>query len=274
MEGAIEHSIGQDINDTIREKNYNRERTFTDKVLGLNNSERVIAIIKKSPLTREDMNELYSYMTAPEIKMLNFDEGNRYVIMKYFVWVADFVKIAQKFYDYQDYLRQNKYKCATCDKSYEEGALDKCECLTGESANLIDSLIHTYNYQVDVINSNKKTNLEYLEYPKVRVAKVQTSKYFNRIFEDTRVTMENNVKFLTNLFFSITRSSLSVNSAGIKYELVDVHPDHPVSFACLVKFPIFCCGLPKTEYSNTSLPCCSRMYLLTDSWLTCPALPQ
>lgn len=82
--------------------NQNSEKTFISKVLGEKDSERLRQLVKKQNLTREDMLEMLYLLSGVNSKLLNFGAWDRYIILKYFVWVREIVKISELFFDYED----------------------------------------------------------------------------------------------------------------------------------------------------------------------------
>ena len=202
----------QSIEDRISNSLYkaNKDKTFVDKVMGVAWAEKVTELIQKSPLNREDMNQLYSYLTSPEMKMLNLDIHNRYVILKYFVWIGEFIKLAQQFYDYEDYIKKNSNICVTCEKDFEH-----CKCHETQSGLIIRRFVNIYNNQIIMLNDHVE-GLNLLKNIKIRHPKIQITKKFEQIFKSTRKLMEYNVKFVATLYLNIIRSSLSVNGVGFK----------------------------------------------------------
>jgi len=75
------------------------ERSFVDKILGKDDIEKLRALMKKTELSREDLLELLYLVSSSEVKLYNFDDRERYVMMKMFVWIREFVKILEQQYD-------------------------------------------------------------------------------------------------------------------------------------------------------------------------------
>lgn len=86
------------------------ERTFIDKVLAKEDVNAIRELIKKPKLKREDLLELLYLIVGTEAKLLNFGAWDRYIILKYFVWVREFVKVAELSYDYEDDLKKQHQK--------------------------------------------------------------------------------------------------------------------------------------------------------------------
>lgn len=85
------------------------EKTSIDKVLARKDIEDIRVLIKKSRLTREELLELLYLISGSEAKLLNYSAWDRYVILKFFVWIREFIKIAEIMFDYTDML-ENKEK--------------------------------------------------------------------------------------------------------------------------------------------------------------------
>lgn len=165
------------------------EKTFIDKILGKQDVESVRSIIKKKHLCREDMLEILYLLSSSETKLLNYSEWDRYIMAKYFVWIREFVAVAEQIYDYEDDLIKNSNFC-NCGGwiSVKIDKIKKCEC--------------------EIPN------------PKVKV-----SNRTRQLFENNKRLMEHNVKFLVDLYFNLARTTLSKGATGFleilknKYEI-------------------------------------------------------
>lgn len=82
----------------------NTEKTFIDKLLARNEAERLKELVVKPQLTRAELLEILYMCSSIEIKMVNFGDWERYINAKFFVWIREFVKIAELMYDYKDNL--------------------------------------------------------------------------------------------------------------------------------------------------------------------------
>lgn len=78
------------------------ERTFIDKILGKQDTDRLKELIQKDPLKRNELLEILYLLGATESKLVNYSEWDRYIMLKFFVWVREFVKICEIMYDYRD----------------------------------------------------------------------------------------------------------------------------------------------------------------------------
>jgi len=86
----------------------NTERSFIDKMLARRDIDDVRELIKKKVLTREDLLEILYMLSSSEAKLLNYSEWDRYIILKYFVWLRDFIKVAEILYEYDENLKKQK----------------------------------------------------------------------------------------------------------------------------------------------------------------------
>lgn len=66
------------------------ERSFIDKLLGRQDADKLHELIKKEPLTLSDIEEILFLMTSIDQKLLNYNEWDRYVVVKLFPWIKDF----------------------------------------------------------------------------------------------------------------------------------------------------------------------------------------
>lgn len=85
------------------------ERTFIDKLLGKEDIATLRVLMKKDNLERGEILEMLYMLTSAESKLLMLTEWDRYVLMKYFVWVREFVKVTENYFDYKEDLQKKKY---------------------------------------------------------------------------------------------------------------------------------------------------------------------
>lgn len=86
----------------------NAEKTFIDKILAKSDIDDIRKLIKKKKLGREDLLEILYLLSSSESKLLNYSDWDRYVILKFFVWIREFVKVAELLYDYKDDLKKKE----------------------------------------------------------------------------------------------------------------------------------------------------------------------
>jgi len=168
------------------------EKSFIDKILAKSDVDAIREIIKKPRLKREDLLEILYLLSGAESKLWNFSEWDRYVILKFFVWIREFIKAREILYDYRDTISLKSRRCNKC-KGYTEvkegEKLNICNCNTPEV---------TYNI----------------------------SEQFDKILSNNELLMEHNAKFLIDLYLNICRTSLSLGATGImeilknKYEFI------------------------------------------------------
>ena len=87
-----------------------KEKTYIDKLLAKDDIEKLKELIKKPKLKREELLELLYLLSSTESKLLNYGEWDRYVVLKFFVWLREFIKVAELLYDYSEDLRSKEEK--------------------------------------------------------------------------------------------------------------------------------------------------------------------
>lgn len=87
----------------------NQDKSYVDKILAKSEIERTKELQRKENLTRSELLELMYSCLESEAKLVNYSEYDRYIILKYFVWVREFIKIAETVYDIKEDL-DNKEK--------------------------------------------------------------------------------------------------------------------------------------------------------------------
>lgn len=157
------------------------EKTFIDKILAKDDVAAIREIIKKPRLTRADLLEILNLLSGTESKLLNYSEWDRYVILKFFIWIREFVKARELLYDYRASLERKARFCSLCEKytDVEKGeTLPKCSCNTPKKEFII-------------------------------------SDRFDKILNNNELLMEHNAKFLIDLYLNIGRTSLSIGATGL-----------------------------------------------------------
>lgn len=156
-----------------------QEKTYIDKLLAKDDANKIKELFIKNNLTRSDMLELMYLLASLEAKLVNYGEWERYIILKYSIWVQENIKIMELLFDYKDELERKEKLCVKCNKLIEGTVKNKCVCEVPERAFILTEL-----------TQRNLRNIEKL--------------------------IEHNVKFLIGLYLNIARSSLSVGAVGIK----------------------------------------------------------
>ena len=87
------------------------DRTFIDKLLARQDVDALRELIRKPRLTRKELLDAMIMLSGTESKLLNYGEWDRYVILKFYVWIGDFIKLAEFIYDYkEDMMKMEKAK--------------------------------------------------------------------------------------------------------------------------------------------------------------------
>lgn len=169
-----------------------KDRSFIDKLLAKEDVDRLRELTKKQKLCREDLLELLYLLTSTESKLLNLGEWDRYVMLKFFVWIREFIKIAELLYDYQDDLKNKEKLCANC-KKLKDDIKKPCTC---------------YEFKPTMVLTPRCKQI---------------------LFNNERL-IEHNAKFLIDLYLNVGRTTLSLGGTGLleilknKYELTYPQP--------------------------------------------------
>jgi len=165
------------------------EKTFIDKLFAKEDVEKIRELIKKPKLTRSELLELLYLISANEAKLVNYSAWDRYIALKFFVWIREFIKVAELLYDYRDDLLIKANVCVTC-KGYinnTQKKLKKCDCKEPIPFELSDRTI--------------------------------------KLLDNNERLIEHNAKFLIDLYLNIARTTLSLGATGFietlknKYEI-------------------------------------------------------
>ena len=128
------------------------EKTFIDKILAKDDVNALRELVKKPRLNRQDLLDILYLLSSAESKLLNYGEWDRYVILKFFVWIREFVEAAELLYDYVDD-REKRIKSSIPSEMIVENV---------EVSQLLDNarrrLEHSVKFLIDVyLNINRTT---------------------------------------------------------------------------------------------------------------------
>lgn len=80
----------------------NKDKTFIDKLLAREDTERLRELMRKNNWERSELLEVLYILGGTESKLLNYGAWDRYICLKFFVWLREFVKIGELLYDYRE----------------------------------------------------------------------------------------------------------------------------------------------------------------------------
>lgn len=100
LEEALSNSIASQVG----------ERTYIDKLLAKEDAIRLRNLLVMKELEREDYLEILSIISSNHLKLLNLGDWDRYLLAKFFVWIREYVKVAEMIFDYRDALRDPSKK--------------------------------------------------------------------------------------------------------------------------------------------------------------------
>jgi len=155
------------------------EKSFLDKLLAKDDVKSIQELMKKPKLDRQDLLELLYLISSNEAKLLNYGSWDRYIILKFFVWIREILKTAETLYDYQDDLKKKSKTCKECDKLIEELGREKRGC-----------------------------------YCKNPQTKMMLSKRTETLLYNNERSIEHSLKFLVDLYLNIGRTSLSLGGSA------------------------------------------------------------
>lgn len=78
------------------------EKTFIDKLLARDDIKTIKRLMKKQDLTREELLELLYMLASSESKLHMLLPYERYVLLKFFVWIREMIKIAEIYFDFKE----------------------------------------------------------------------------------------------------------------------------------------------------------------------------
>jgi len=88
--------------------NHQAEKSYIDKILAKNEVQRIKELTTKDHLNRSELLELMYMMLSTEAKLINVNSHERNIILKYFVWIREFIQTAELIYDYEEMLKKKE----------------------------------------------------------------------------------------------------------------------------------------------------------------------
>lgn len=86
---SYEQYISQTMN-----KQGDYDKTFTDKILGRQDTDDLIILIQKDELSRKDFSRILNIISGINSKLVNFNEYDRYLLGKFYTWIRSFIKLS------------------------------------------------------------------------------------------------------------------------------------------------------------------------------------
>lgn len=167
------------------------EKSLVDKLLGRQDADKLHALMQKEPLNRSDIEEILFLMTSIDQKILNYDEWDRYIIIKLFPWVKDYSTICKTWMLYEEQYNQGNF-----DNDFTTTIKIKDE-KTGEEVEQTIKVKDTEGNEKNVVFK------PVLEETKRIIAEI--SKY-----------LQHNLKFLISVFLLVSNSTLSIDGAAFE----------------------------------------------------------
>jgi len=123
-----------------------REKTFVDKVLNREEAKRLQELTKKEDLNRSELLELLYLLAGIELKLVNFDPYDRYLLGKFFAWIRDFVATTEILFDYIADLKDMENKATGKEKKDIKEMIDILERIKKLDLHNVKFLADIYMY--------------------------------------------------------------------------------------------------------------------------------
>jgi len=123
-----------------------REKTFVDKVLNREEAKRLQELTKKEDLNRSELLELLYLLAGIELKLVNFDAYDRYLLGKFFAWIRDFVATTEILFDYIADLKDMENKATGKEKKDIKEMIDILERIKKLDLHNVKFLADIYMY--------------------------------------------------------------------------------------------------------------------------------
>jgi hypothetical protein len=132
-------NLQQQIQNAVYSANY--ERTTQDQVLSKEEVLTLRNLLGKDYLNLKDINTIQNILVSNEIKMTNFNDHEKYIIGKYFVWVSEYAKRYSKSLSAMTFYQQYTGKLTT-------KTMESRQEIEKEYAGTYKLLVNTYCYLI------------------------------------------------------------------------------------------------------------------------------
>lgn len=182
------------------------EKSLVDKLLGRQDADKLHKLMQKEPLTKSDIEEILFLMTSIDQKIVNYDEWDRYVVVKLFPWVKDCSIQCKAWMIYEE--------------SFNNGDFDEDFTQILEMEKITEGKIKQgLLEEVPNLEEIEKLSEKRLQ-KKVNIKKPGPIK---PILEETKsivsqITkyMQHNLKFLISIFNLVSNTTLSIEGAAFE----------------------------------------------------------
>ena len=154
---------------------WEQDKTFTDKMLGRQDTDRLITLIQKDELSREDFSEILNIISGINSKLVNYNDFDRYLLGKYYTWIRSFIKMCMGIIGLQEKI--------TGQKQSVEKYLDSTDNIPDAIRDKLVQDVETYVKDIDDL-------------------------------EKARNIGADDSKFLLDVFLFLSNSTLSLNAAA------------------------------------------------------------
>lgn len=178
------------------------EKSFVDKLLGRQDADKLHKLMKKDPLEKSDIEEILFLMTSIDQKIVNYDEWDRYVIVKLFPWVKDYSTIIKTWMIYEEQYNKGKFDN---DFTYEEEILIEIERDQDQDKYKDKPFLKELS---DVVADRKIEKIK----KKVKPILEETKTIISEITK----YLQHNLKFLISVFLLVSNSTLSIDGAAFE----------------------------------------------------------
>lgn len=139
------------------------EKTYIDKVLSRADINEMRKLMKKEKLERHEVIDLLYLLSSSESKVLNHTSWERYIVLKFFVWIRDFVKTIEQLFDYINDLEKKEAEKLISISEETKRILTNCERLIQHDSkflvdlylNMVRSSLSVNGYAFEKLLTNR-----------------------------------------------------------------------------------------------------------------------
>lgn len=176
------------------------EKSLVDKLLGRQDADKLHSLMKKDPLDKSDIEEILFLMTSIDQKIVNYDDWDRYVIIKLFPWVKDYSTVIKTWMIYEEQFKKGNF-----DNDFTVTAADPDKPADLDPHADIAAAI-------DVLDLKKQKKDPAVKKDPDKPILAETK----QIVTETTKYMQHNLKFLVSVFLLVSNSTLSIDGAAFE----------------------------------------------------------
>jgi hypothetical protein len=126
------------------------EKSYVDKLLSKKEVELLKQFMGTEDLTKKQLGIMMHTITSIEVKLANFNEMDRYILGKFFIWIREFIMLSEFTYDYVERLQGIKKGNTVILQPYHFQSKETGEIIIETIQNIKVQQLHNLKFLIDL----------------------------------------------------------------------------------------------------------------------------